>query len=371
MRKERRLISVDVRLKYWLDLEVSFEEGTTLRIGDDEAVLFEEDPEEVDEGEDPRDACLIRIRRWVEPEIAAAFELVADRRLPEGSDLSHPTVRRGLERGRADGRLWLPIPFRALPQGVQDELTRLRNELDNTREAFGRAIRWRLGSRGGLRTLIGAGYREWSIGGGPWRQMPQGGGDPVRFHARIFPVLAENARADIEAMTRSEAPSEPVAHAILREAHENRGRHPRSSLILCVVALEVGTKDFISRVAPIASWLATEVPTPPIAKMIANYLPALTGTAVRKLKRPPRAVLKLIGDGAEARNTVAHRGALGWSTQEHNELLAVTRAFLYAVDYVTGSDWAFDLLSDAERQAWLTSDPTPNGAGSPLRTGPF
>jgi hypothetical protein len=153
------------------------------------------------------------------------------------------------------------------------------------------------------------------------------------------------------------APAEPVAHAILREATENLGLNPRSSLVLCVVAVEVGVKHFISRAAPEASWLATEVASPPIAKMIASYLPTLARKDERRLRRPPRELLKLIGDATEARNAVAHRGESGMSLPERRQLADVTRAFLYAVDYVIGTDWAIELLTQAERQTWLALEP--------------
>jgi hypothetical protein len=65
----------------------------------------------------------------------------------------------------------------------------------------------------------------------------------------------------------------------------------------------------------------------------------------------------LIGDATEARNAVAHRGESGMSLPERRQLADVTRAFLYAVDYVIGTDWAIELLTQAERQTWLALEP--------------
>jgi hypothetical protein len=84
------MTEIDIRAKFWLAIEIGFEEGATIRIGEDTAYLFEGDPEDLEDDEDPRDACVIQLHRRVDRDVAEALDLVAARRLPKGSDLTHP-----------------------------------------------------------------------------------------------------------------------------------------------------------------------------------------------------------------------------------------------------------------------------------------
>ena len=69
--------------------------------------------------------------------------------------------------------------------------------------------------------------------------------------------------------------SEPLTHSLFREAYAQRVTNRRSSLVLAVAAAEVAVKRCATILAPRAAWLLEELPSPPIAQMITDFLPSL------------------------------------------------------------------------------------------------
>jgi hypothetical protein len=346
---------VELRARYFVDLEVDYPEaGVTFNLADAVGRLYYVEADRDDDGaDDGVDVLEVRMKRSLQPGFIEAITLVADNRVPPGSDESNKTLIHRRKTARPDGRLRFPMPFAALQQDIRDQATSLRDELHERAQVLGSALRWRIGSRGSHQTLSRHGSPEWSVDGKTWRPLVVAG-TPIRFGATIFPRVEQATAAEIEAIAASDQ-GEPVAHAILREAGDNLKRNPRSSLVLAVAAIEVGTKGFIARVAPAAAWLANEAPTPPVVKMMAQYLPSLAGVNGRALKRPTAAVLRLIDAAVAARNMVAHRGENAWPATSQRELLEVVRAYLYALDYASGADWATTLLSAEDRACWLVS----------------
>jgi hypothetical protein len=159
------------------------------------------------------------------------------------------------------------------------------------------------------------------------------------------------AKVDIERLA-SAGPAEPIAHELLREADDNAYPNPRSSLVLAVAAIETGIKAYVSDVAPPATWLALEAPSPPVLRMICEYLPTLPTPRGQLSGKPPKRIRSLIGGAVEARNKVAHQGRAGPSFKDLDELLVTARDFLYALDFFRGQDWAIEHLSEEARAAW-------------------
>jgi hypothetical protein len=189
------------------------------------------------------------------------ISMVAQGQVPPGSDDTNRSLINRRKMAKADGRLRFPMRFSALPETIREQSTSLRDEIQEQAQRLARALRWRLGSAGSHQTLARDGSPKWSLDGLGWHDLPIGG-TPLRFGVTIFPRVDEAVAAQIGSIAGSDE-GEPVAHAILREAQDNLARNPRSSLVLAVVAIEVGMKSFISRVAPAAAWLANEVPTLP------------------------------------------------------------------------------------------------------------
>lgn len=143
----------------------------------------------------------------------------------------------------------------------------------------------------------------------------------------------------ISQLWKDENKREPLGHQLLREAKEVYEHSPRSALLICYSALEVGLKQHIATCAPDAGWLAMEVPTPPLSKILKNFLPRIHGDK-DDFKNWNRAnsEFNIIKKFGEDRNKMAHRGEE--STASLPEYLRVTEDLLFAFDVLEGNSWA-------------------------------
>lgn len=132
---------------------------------------------------------------------------------------------------------------------------------------------------------------------------------------------------------------EPLGHQLLREAKDIAEHNRRSALLICYSALEVGVKQHISKCAQYAGWLAMYAPTPPLFKILRDYLPEIHGSKKDfKEWEKIKPELKLIDRFADDRNKLAHRGEnISGSLDDY---LRITEDLLYAFDVFEGHAWA-------------------------------
>jgi len=165
-----------------------------------------------------------------------------------------------------------------------------------------------------------------------------------------FPVSAK-AHNEMERLIKA-CENEPLGHELFLEAWELRSNNPRSALIIGMSAAEVGLKQCIGKLVPDAGWLANNVPTPPLDKLLSNYLPMLPA----KLKiegrvlKPSKMIRSAIRKGIEARNASVHIGTEPPKLPELKELLLAIRDLLYLLDFYCGFEWALDQIRDEVRQ---------------------
>lgn len=154
---------------------------------------------------------------------------------------------------------------------------------------------------------------------------------------------------------------EPLGHQILRESKNISDHNHRSALLICYSALEVGLKQHISKSVPDATWLAMHSPTPPLLKMLKDYLPIIHGEKQDfenwgKIKPQLKRTIQAFTND---RNKLAHRGeGLEGSLDDY---LRLTENLLYAFDVFEGHDWAKNHVSKefAEKLGWKqTNDKT-------------
>jgi hypothetical protein len=151
---------------------------------------------------------------------------------------------------------------------------------------------------------------------------------------------------------------EPVAHHLFREAWVQRHANRRSALVIGVAALEVGIKQYIGKVAPDAKWLAENAPSPPVKKMLRDYLP-LTPAVERigeRVAAPPRSHLDEIEAAVTARNSIVHVGRNEMDFPSLESKLVAIRDVLWLLDYYSGATWALEHVS-AEMRAGLELPP--------------
>ncbi|MXP26497.1 hypothetical protein GRI39_10645 [Altererythrobacter indicus] len=189
-----------------------------------------------------------------------------------------------------------------------------------------------------------------------WRTASSGHYDllPPRSSSFSGPTLGgikweTDDQAEMRALWRSKTAEEPLAHELRSEAELIKVTSPRSALLMAASALEVGVKGHISRVAPVVEWLAFNVPSPPVHKVLRDYLPDIHASNARKLDWEK--VKKLFNSCqivGEDRNKLAHAGYTPDQEVIDRHLITVSDV-LYVLDYLEGHDWVTEHVSDSTR----------------------
>ncbi|WP_077338704.1 hypothetical protein [Pseudocolwellia agarivorans] len=139
---------------------------------------------------------------------------------------------------------------------------------------------------------------------------------------------------------------EPTGHELLREAKEISSVSVRASLIMGIASVEVRLKDLISSRSPSSEWLIKSIPSPPIPKIISNYLPELFDEykdEILAFKKTNHCIL--ICKQIEKRNITSHTGELPQSIVIH-ELLYSVEQFLWFCDFLSGFEWAREYFDE-------------------------
>jgi len=259
--------------------------------------------------------------------------------LPDGTDMSHPDwsgigppPEAAPDNLRSISTMGYPYP--ALPEALRSfGVLRRRQHREAVLRALG-VIRWRRFRQGGYRPVIGLGRHEWSDDGASWYPISLGLAPWVE--TRSVDAVSAGDAARLQELLDSGA-MEPQAHDLFREAWEQRRDFPRSALVLAAASLEVGVKRQVAHFVPAAQWLADNVPSPPVLRILTEYLPSLGADRWIDIPEPVRETIRNLGD---ARNRLAHRGAGAPRPDALEKMLVAVRNVLYALDYQRGHDWA-------------------------------
>lgn len=120
--------------------------------------------------------------------------------------------------------------------------------------------------------------------------------------------------------------------------------------MLGMAALEVGVKEFIAGKCADARWLADNIPSPPVLRMLQEYVPMLAGTPART--HPiPKDVLDELRDGIQIRNLIAHVGAPIEYDKLRRVLTGVRRALRF-LDVYQDRAWALAYVDTKPSEAW-------------------
>lgn len=186
--------------------------------------------------------------------------------------------------------------------------------------------------------------------GETWVRLPLKSKATVRRPAGLS--FDEEASASLKALA-ADGVGEPVAHHLLREAFDVAGANPRSAIVIGVAAIEAGFKHLVEKLLPDSAWLMEKMPSPPVTKMLAEFMPTLPAvlTFDGTVHPPPKYARKLIADAVEERNRVAHTGAAGIDAKALASTLECFRDLLYLFDYYAGHAWAAGHLSSGFRTA--------------------
>jgi hypothetical protein len=273
-----------------------------------------------------------------------------------GQELTQQIVILGALPQRSGGPAW-----DALPVSLQDLLRGVLTEMGRAARRVFRIIRWHWHLGGGHDP-----HRLWSFSWSPdrnrWQELPWE--VPPAF-ATVVPTISPSESLEKElqqALERGE--DEPIGHELLREAEAQVYENPRSALIVGIAAAEIGVKEFVQRKVPLAGWLVTEAPSPPLLSILTKFLPELVGdlSVSRGLWFVPGRdkqtrdyadpVLSELNRGVSIRNQLVHRPVAAPESETVASILAAVGDLLRLLDHHSGSPYASNGIRWAVRRAW-------------------
>lgn len=240
------------------------------------------------------------------------------------------------------------------PPDISQLIELVESDLASKTDRFLKLLRWRQGidAPGEVvrhRTLY------WRVGEGEYPIAPLDGGPSQQIELQgMFGIHWDGEHStDLQELWSATGLTEPLGHALVREAAALASESPRSSILIMTAALETAVKMHISHIAPDTAWLMQEIPSPPIFKVLRDYIPlihSIRGKEIDfwdKVKPFIKKAQKLI----ELRNKVAHTGKIPEDAGPIQDDLVLVSDLLYLLDVLDGHEWAKSLASYALRKA--------------------
>lgn len=233
------------------------------------------------------------------------------------------------------------VNLNLMPADFQEFYFGINNILSDSLRRTIKILRWRNNFEGKHNPIQSWRGFYWSFDGKNWKSMPHS--TVLEISKNSSPPITTDVRDEVQNLVRKGF-DEPIGHIIFREAWKQKEQNPRSSLILGIVSIEVGFKQCVGILLPQAQWLVENLPSPPITKMLSNFLPQLSTKLHIKgnVLPPPKFVMKLLQNGIEERNKIVHVGSLVPEPDKLEKLLLAVRDTLYLLDYYCGNSWALD-----------------------------
>lgn len=264
-----------------------------------------------------------------------------------------PFVRQGEELISATGEIskgYIPR-LNFCPSDIQDLVAKAEAALHGALSRFLGLLRWRQDSDA-THDLIEYSTLYWRVVDGLYYAVPNPSEGRRRVSKMVGVHWGDEREAELRELWAVSDVHEPLAHELLREAATVCRTSPRSALLIAAAAAESGVKSHLSRIAPDTAWLMQEVQTPPIYKILRDFLPALHSAKGRDMdfwsELHPR--LKEIGALFEVRNKVAHTGRAVPADTSVSEALELVGDLLYLLDVLEGHEWAKQRVSHPLRQ---------------------
>ncbi len=286
--------------------------------------------------------------------IAAAFKTLDERRLPDNSPAREDWPRDFdyiTEDLKIEGNYI--VPGSILSAGLMDFVGQTEGVLRIATRIVFENVRWRLAFLG-PHDPVQFGISYWSLDGDSWEHLPSI--THLSLGDSIVPRI-DKSEGDIQELVDAEA-REPLAHALWHEASQQRGTNPRSAILIGLAALEVGIKHYATKCVPDAEWLVKEVPSPPIERLLRDFLPGLPlvdgGSA---FEAPDDETLATIRKGVTIRNEVTHKGVKTLKPDTVGQVLSTVRRLLWQLDAAAGMAWAaeYAVLEDDDNNEILAT----------------
>lgn len=244
-------------------------------------------------------------------------------------------------------------PTSPAPSHLKNFSDEIEGELASYGERMLCLFRWRSGSSSPHNPIRYLSKLKWSQDGEHWNSLSYSIFLNLIFG---FPEPQEKAPfGEAVANLMEQGVDEPLGHELFREAWDLQASNPRSALIIGIAAAEIGFKQCVGALVPNAKWLVENVPSPPLEKMLREYLPQLLTrkTLNGRVLPPPERWLKILKKGITIRNNIVHGNTTTLTRENLSDILKTIRELLYLLDIYCGNEWAWDLLEVESRKELL------------------
>ena len=245
------------------------------------------------------------------------------------------------------------------PSDIANLIEQVESDLTAKANRFFKVLRWRQDCDAPSEVLKHQSL-YWRVDEGPYLIVPPNNKwRQTTIHGMFGIHWSERHATDLQKLWREKDITEPLGHTLLREAAVLTNESPRSSILIMTAALETAVKTHISRIVPDTAWLMEEIPSPPIFKVLRDYIPLINRNCGKeldfwdKIKPSIKKVQKLI----ELRNKVAHTGKIPEDAESIQDYTELVSDFLYLLDVLDGHEWAKSFISLENRKMLGWPDP--------------
>lgn len=228
------------------------------------------------------------------------------------------------------------------PRDIEEQINHAENVLLGHMSRFLELMRWRQNCDASSR-LIEHYSLYWNTGQPDFRLAPLvGRRDDITIPCSLGFSHGTDDLIALEDLWMNESLTEPLGHALLREAADVRKDSIHSAWLIMTAGLEAAVKTTISNLAPDTDWLLEEVASPPVRKLFKDYLPEICKRRGRELGFWANlgGHFKKLEHIVKVRNKIAHTGRLPPDVIPLNEAMEVIEDLLYILDVVNGHEWA-------------------------------
>lgn len=214
----------------------------------------------------------------------------------------------------------------------------------------------------------------WRVGEGDYHLVPFGS-DPFRktIVQGMFGINWSKVHLnDLQELWIEKDMVEPLGHTLLREAITLSEESPRSSILIMTAAIETAVKIHISRIAPHTEWLLSEMPSPPVFRILRDYVPLIHSKLGKELDFWDQGVkteIKKLQKLIEVRNKIAHTGKIPEDIDPIQDYITLVSDLLYLLDVLDGQEWAKSLLSSNFRKKLGWPEPKDTRVTIKIKTG--
>lgn len=201
------------------------------------------------------------------------------------------------------------------------------SELEEIAKQIYQSLRWRYNLADADNSCFNKRLIFWSFDNENWHEI---------VNNRIIITQIEPLKIGIEETNETLKNTEPIYHDLFREAVGLQKSNHRSSLLIAVTALETCIKKAISSKVDYSEWLINNIPSPPVHKILEDYLPIILEDF--KLSNEE---LKEINNSITERNKLVHTGSEP-KKESLAKRLKLIKEILYRIDFYLGNEWAIE-----------------------------